>query len=57
MSMDPEKVIAEIEMLEKIFSLPDNRPLQPADWKAANLKHDEMYANDPWFRLWKRDGA
>lgn len=54
--MDTEKTIAEIEMLEQILSLPDKRPLRMSDWKAANQKHDEKYANDPWFRLWKRDG-
>ena len=55
-SMDVEKTITEIELLESIFTLPDKRPLQMPDWKAANQKHDEMHANDPWFRLWKRDG-
>jgi hypothetical protein len=40
-----------------MFTLPDKRPLQLADWKAANKKHDETYANIPWFRLWKRDGV
>jgi hypothetical protein len=53
-SMDAEKTIAEIELLEQILRLPDKRPLQMADWKAANRKHDETYANDPWFRLWRR---
>jgi hypothetical protein len=55
--MEPEETIAEIEMLERILALPDKRPLQMSDWKAANRKHDETYANDPWFRLWRRDGA
>lgn len=54
--MDVEKTIAEIELLEYLHSLPDRRPLQMADWKAANQKHDEIYANNPWFRLWKRYG-
>jgi hypothetical protein len=31
--------------------LPGNRPLQMADWKAANQKHDDPYANNPRFRL------
>lgn len=53
--MEPEKTIAEIEMLEHILTLPDKRPLRMSDWKAANQKHDEKYASDPWFRLWKRD--
>jgi glycogen debranching enzyme len=54
--MDTEKTIAEIEMLEQILKLPDKRPLQMSDWKAANQEHDKKYAGDPWFRLWKRDG-
>jgi hypothetical protein len=54
-AMDEEKIIAEIELLEHILTLPDKRPLRMADWKAANQKHDQEYANNPWFRLWKRD--
>ena len=53
--MEPEKIIAEIELLEKMLNLPDKRPLQMADWKAANQKHDEECAKNPWFRLIKRD--
>jgi hypothetical protein len=53
--MDAGNTIAEIKLLEHIFGLPDKRPLQMADWKAANRKHDEMYASNPWFRLLKRD--
>jgi hypothetical protein len=34
--MDVEKTIAEIEWLERIFTLPDTRPLSMSDWKAAN---------------------
>jgi phosphatidylserine/phosphatidylglycerophosphate/cardiolipin synthase-like enzyme len=55
--MDAEKTIAEIELLERIYALADSRPLRMADWKAANKKHDETYANNLWFRLWKRDGG
>ena len=55
--MNVEKTIAEIELLERIFTLPDKRPLQMADWKNANQKHDAQYADSPWFRLWKRDGG
>ena len=51
--MDPEKTIAEIEMLEHLLALPDKRLIQMSDWKAANEKHDEKYAENPWFRLWK----
>ena len=55
--MDAEKTITEIEWLERIFALPDMRPLRSADREAANQKHDEMYAGNPWFRLWKRYGV
>jgi hypothetical protein len=56
-TMDGEKTIIDIELLERIYALPDKRPLRMPDWKAANKKHDEMYANNPWFRQWKRDGV
>ncbi len=55
--MDVEKIIAEIECLERIFALPDPRRLQPADREAANRQHDEMLAANPWFKLWKRYGV
>ena len=55
--MNLEKAIAEIEWLERLYSLVDTRPLQLSDRCAANLRHDEMYANNPWFRLWKRYGV
>jgi hypothetical protein len=54
--MDPEKTIADIESLERIFALPDTRPLVLADREAANRKHDQVYATNPWFRLWQRYG-
>ena len=54
--MDVEKAIADIEWLERMIALPDTRPLQSADREAANRRHDEMYAANPWFRLWKRYG-
>jgi hypothetical protein len=56
-TMDGEKTIIEIELLERIYALPDKRPLRMLDWKAANKKHDETYANNPWFRLWKQYGG
>jgi len=28
-----------------------------SDRCAANQRHDEMYAHNPWFRLWKRYGV
>lgn len=54
--MDIEKIIGEIEWLERIYDLPDKRPLVLADREAANRKHDEVYAENPWFKLWKRYG-
>jgi hypothetical protein len=55
--MDVERTIVEIEWLERIFTLPDPRRLRLADREAANQKHDEVYATNPWFRLWKRYGV
>jgi len=55
--MDVEKNISEIEWLERIFALPDTRRPRLADREAGNLKHDDMYAANPWFRLWKRYGV
>jgi len=55
--MDVEQAIAEIERLERIFAVPDTRPLTPSDISAANRRHDEMHARSPWFRLWQRYGV
>jgi hypothetical protein len=55
-SMDVNKVITEIETLERIFALPDPRPFGMSDRAAANQQHDEKLADNPWFRLWKRYG-
>jgi hypothetical protein len=52
--MDAEQTIAEIESLERIFAVPDTRPLSRSDLSAANRRHDERLANSPWFRLWHR---
>jgi hypothetical protein len=54
--MDVEQSIAEIEWLERIFTVPDARPLGLSDISAANRRHNEMQANSPWFRLWQRYG-
>ena len=54
--MNLDKTISEIEWLERLYSLPDTRPTALSDRYAANQRHDEMYANNPWFRLWKRYG-
>ena len=55
--MDAEETIAEIERLERIFALPDTRPLSPNDLSAANRKHDERLAHSPTFRLWRQFGV
>ena len=55
--MDIEQVIAEIESLERMFAVPDARPLSASDVSAANRRHDQMNANSPWFRLWQRYGV
>ena len=54
--MDAENTIAEIEWLKRIFALPDTRPLSSSEREAVNRRHDDMYAANPWFRLWKRYG-
>ena len=55
--MDAEQTIAEIEWLEHIFAVPDNRPLSLSDLSAVNRRHDDMLAHSPWFRLWQRYGV
>ena len=55
--MDTEHIIAEIESLERIFAVPDTRPMSASDLSAANRRHDENLANSPWFRLWQRYGV
>ena len=55
--MDAEQTIAEIEWLERIFAVPDARPLRSSDLAAANRRHDETLAHSPWFRLWQRYGV
>jgi hypothetical protein len=55
--MDAEQTIAEIEWLERIFTVPDTRPLSLSDLAAANRRHDEMLAHSPWFQLWQRYGV
>jgi hypothetical protein len=54
--MDAEQTIAEIERLERIFAVRDDRPLNPSDLAAANRRHDEMLAHSPWFKLWRQFG-
>ena len=55
-AVDAEKIIFDIEWLERIAALPDPRPLQASDRFAANQRHDENNAHNPWFRLWQRYG-
>jgi hypothetical protein len=55
--MDTEQTIAEIEWLERIFAVPDTRPLSASDLSAVNRTHDDMHAHSPWFRLWQRYGV
>jgi len=45
--MNLERTIAEIEWLERLFSLPDTRPLQLTDLYTVNQRRDEMYASNP----------
>ena len=52
----PENVSSS-EWLERLYLLLDTRPLRLSDRCAANQRHDEMYAHNPWFRLWKRYGV
>ncbi len=54
--MDVERVIADIEELERLFEQADIRPLTPVDVSAANRRHDERLANSPWFKLWQNFG-
>lgn len=55
--MEPENTIAEIEWLERIFAVPDTRPLSLTDLAAANRRHDKRLASSPWFKLWRRYGV
>jgi hypothetical protein len=55
--MGPEQTITEIEWLERIFAVPDTRPLTSSDLSAINRRHDDMHAHSPWFQLWQRYGV
>jgi hypothetical protein len=54
--MDAERTITEIEWLERVYAVPDTRPLSASDISAANRRHDDMLAHSPWFRLWQQYG-
>jgi hypothetical protein len=55
--MEPEQTITEIEWLERVFAMPDPRPMSASDLAAANRRHDERQAHSPWFRLWQSYGV
>jgi len=55
--MDIDQTIAEIERLERLFAVPDTRPLSAIDVAAANRRHDVKLVHSPWFRLWQRYGV
>jgi hypothetical protein len=55
--MNAEQTIAEIEWLERIFAVPDTRPLSASDLAAANRRRDDSLAHSPWFRLWQHFGV
>lgn len=48
--MDTEKIIADIEWLEQLFRLPDDRLLQITDQKVGYQEDSETSINNPWFR-------
>jgi hypothetical protein len=54
--MATERIIGDIERLERMFALPDKRPLSASDLAAANRRHDEKLAHSPWFKLWQSYG-
>ena len=54
--MDIEQTIAEIERLERMYAVPDKRPIAASDLSAANRRHDAKLAHSPWFRLWQDFG-
>jgi hypothetical protein len=39
--MNIDRTIAEIEYLERVFAVPDTRPMSLSDLAAANRRHDE----------------
>jgi hypothetical protein len=54
--MDIEQTISDIERLERMYVVPDTRPMTATDISAANRIHDQKLANSPWFRLWQQYG-
>jgi hypothetical protein len=54
--MATDRTIADIERLERLYALPDPRPMSASDLAAANRRHDEKLAHSPWFKLWQSYG-
>lgn len=54
--MATDRIISDIERLERMYALPDRRPMSASDLAAANRRHDEKLANSPWFKLWQSYG-
>jgi len=54
--VDVEKTITEIELLERLFAMKDSRAMSANDLDAANRRHDEECARNPWFRVWQQFG-
>ena len=55
--MDIERIIDDIQQLEEMLEAPDVRPLTAIAISAANLRHDEVLAHSPWFRLRQQYGV
>jgi hypothetical protein len=53
--MEAEKNIAQIEWLEELFRLPDERTSRMVNWKLGNQRRSEDCATDLRFRLRRRD--
>jgi hypothetical protein len=47
--MDSEQTPGEIEWLERVFAVPDNRSLNSNDLCADSRRHDEVNANSRGF--------
>jgi len=54
--MDAERIISDIEALERMLALPNPRPPGPGQLTFVNQIHDEKMARNPWFQLWKTYG-
>jgi len=50
--MNVEKTIADIEFLESLYALPDERPIPPSGWEAESPVPDELNGRNLWLSLW-----